>query len=908
MISSPLVAPRLVGRDDECAFLMRRLDAVVQQGAASLTIVEGDAGMGKTRLLAELRRRAQELGALTLDAHALEHVREPYAPFMLAVARALETAPAAIVPDLEAVAAALDPDVPQQKAKRLRAVATALRRIVRERPVAIFVEDVHWADRASLALLAFFAVELAAAPLFVVVTQRPHEAPPELGDSLRTGAHTVRLGPLADRDVGTLLREALREQGSIGADRLRGIARLAGGNPLFALELLRNALAGAPDDVAPAIAYPVVRRWESLNRETREVLATAAALGEIDRALLPELLGRGRDEIEDALERARRLHLVERDRLSGRWRFEHALTRAAIEARIPERRRPAVHRRIGELLESRAAPVEPARLAYHWTSAGDPERAVRYNEAAGDRAVALHDYGTAQRFFETALRCAPPPDGDAAGTATLARLNEKLASAALIEASPSRAAEPIETGLRAYASLGDALGVARMEMHRSRCAWFEGDPAGSLAAAQRALEAAAPFGPSAQLFDVHVRLAQIHGFAGRHDEARRELAVADAMRRHGTPDAMIRFHSARAIVRADAWEIDGFLADYADAVALAERIGHVELLVSTQNNRALHAFMTGQPAVAVPALESSIATSYEFGLRWHVPNALLSLARVRYVFGDVAAARQALLDALASSYEARRLDAWIAGYGIPVALAARDDALLERCAIADVDATLAGGDVSAIAHVAAAYAELSAARGDAAGAAEVLARALAALDDGARPLFLCALVAQHGRERDLPRARALLAAHERDRSRAAERALFDAHVAARRRRRTEAAQRALEAAELYGELQWVLQQARALELAGRDADALRIYRAAGSERDAARLAESVRAADPLAPLTPREREIAYLVLAGRSNREAGAMLGLSERTVGNHLQSVFNRLGIGSRRELAAYVGAARTE
>ena len=154
----------------------------------------------------------------------------------------------------------------------------------------------------------------------------------------------------------------------------------------------------------------------------------------------------------------------------------------------------------------------------------------------------------------------------------------------------------------------------------------------------------------------------------------------------------------------------------------------------------------------------------------------------------------------------------------------------------------------------------------------------------------------------------MLDALPRDRSRAAERALFDAYAATRRRRRGEAAQHALEAAEIYGELGWVLQQARALELAGRDADALRIYRAAGSARDAARMAGSARSADPLAPLTPREREIAHLVLAGRSNREAGALLGLSERTVGNHLQSVFNRLGIGSRRELTAYVAAAAAE
>ena len=896
MISSPLVAPRLVGRDDECAFLMRRLDDVLHRGVASLTLVEGEAGMGKTRLLAEVRRRANELHALTLSANALEHVPEPYAPFALAVARAAESAPAALAAELRAVGAALDPDVALPKVKRLRAVAAALRNVMRERAVAIFFEDAHWADRASLDLLGFFAVELATAPLFVVATQRPAETPPAFGDALRTGAHTVRLGPLADRDVATLLREALRGHGSLGADRLRRIAALAGGNPLFALELMRNAVAGAPDDVAPAIAYPIVQRWESLDRAAREILVAAAATGEIEPAFVAQVVERGGEDVENALERAQRFHLVELERGSGRWRFQHALTRAAIEAEIPPRRRPAIHRRIGELLEARGESVEPARLAYHWAFADDGERTARYNEAAGDRAVALHDYGTAQRFFTTAL-CSAPAD-----LAALGRLNEKLASALLIEAASARAAEPIEAAQRAYEALGDRLGLARIEMHRSRRAWFDGDPSSALAAAERALAAAEPLGPSAQLFDVRVRLAQLHQIAGRSAETRRELDAAEALRGVAAPDATIRFLNARAMFRSDAWEIEEFLGDYREAIALAQRLGHVELLVSTQNNLALNALLTGRPESALPALESSIATSYEFGMRWHVSNDLLSLARVRYVFGDVGGARQALVDALASAYEVRRLDVWAAGYGIPIALATRDDELLARCAGSEaLEIALAGG-VSEIALVACAYAELAHARSDDAGAAAVLARALAALRDDARPLHLCAAVAQLGREEDFERARALLDAPERDRSRAGERALHDAYVAARRRRRAEAAQRALEAAEIYGELHWTLQQARALELAGREADALRLYRNAGSARDAARLEGSARSADPLAPLTPRERQIAKLVLEGRSNREAGTILGLSERTVGNHLQSVFNRLGIGSRRELAAYV------
>jgi DNA-binding CsgD family transcriptional regulator len=440
-----------------------------------------------------------------------------------------------------------------------------------------------------------------------------------------------------------------------------------------------------------------------------------------------------------------------------------------------------------------------------------------------------------------------------------------------------------------------------MEMHRSRCAWFEGDAGASVAAAERALALAEPFGPSALLFDIHVRLAQFHQqVSNRPDAARSALEAADSMRDVAAPDATIRFLNARGMMHASDWHLDAFVRDYDEAVAIAERIGHVELLVSTQTNLALNALLTGLPVPAVTALEASIATSYEFGLGWHVPNELLSLARVRYVFGDIPAARRAMVDALASAYEARRLDVWVAAYGIPIALAAQDDALLAQCSIDGVlDAALASGDAWAIALTGCAYADLAQARGDAAGARDAVSRALDALGADARPLHLCAYVAQFGRDEDLARARALLDAHERDRSRGAERALFDAHVAARRRRRGESAQRALEAAQLYGGLHYVLRQAHALELAGRESDALRIYRDAASARDVARLESSSRAADPLAPLTPREREIAGLVLAGRSNREAGEELGLSERTVGNHLQSVFNRLGIGSRRELA---------
>jgi len=79
------------------------------------------------------------------------------------------------------------------------------------------------------------------------VTLRPEGTPADLAGKFRGAVHTVRLGPLDSRDITTIVREALRGRGSLGADRVRRITELAGGNPLFALELLRNALAGGGD-------------------------------------------------------------------------------------------------------------------------------------------------------------------------------------------------------------------------------------------------------------------------------------------------------------------------------------------------------------------------------------------------------------------------------------------------------------------------------------------------------------------------------------------------------------------------------------------------------------------------------------------------------------------------------------
>jgi predicted ATPase len=132
MLSSPLAAPRLVGREDELAFLLRLLEDALRRAPGNVTLIDGDAGIGKTRLLAELRGRALDVGALVLTVQAFEQVRDPYASLVIAVARAIDETAGRTAEHLRSVGAALDADAKLTKAKRLAIVAPAFRFLPRK--------------------------------------------------------------------------------------------------------------------------------------------------------------------------------------------------------------------------------------------------------------------------------------------------------------------------------------------------------------------------------------------------------------------------------------------------------------------------------------------------------------------------------------------------------------------------------------------------------------------------------------------------------------------------------------------------------------------------------------------------------------------------------------------------------
>jgi predicted ATPase len=286
----------IVGRGPELAVAataVRDLGA----GRASVLAIEGEAGIGKTRLVQRIVDQARAGGAAVYwgQAHPFERTR----PFAV-VAAALGLDRRSTDPRKAAVGRLLA----GQDAGAVGAVADTQFRIVEEivdlvetacadRPVLLVAEDIHWADAASLLAILSVVRQLPLAPLLVAVTARPSPLPAEavrlLDDLTAAGARTLRLQPLESGDVAML---AHRELGASPGPALTAMLAKAGGNPLWVMAMLRSLTDGGMlrrdgDIVEPttfelpaALSDLVVRRLRHLPTATLELLEVTAVLGD----------------------------------------------------------------------------------------------------------------------------------------------------------------------------------------------------------------------------------------------------------------------------------------------------------------------------------------------------------------------------------------------------------------------------------------------------------------------------------------------------------------------------------------------------------------------------------------------------------------------------------------------------
>ncbi|MGH7402917.1 MAG: ATP-binding protein, partial [Candidatus Rokuibacteriota bacterium] len=438
---SPSLGAVFVGRDELLSTLRRLLaDALGHRG--HLVLLAGEPGIGKTTLAQRFIDQAAPGEVTVLRATCWDGTGAPALWPWIQVLRELT-----VHRDVKALAARLGPvaselhrlipevvarregaesgggDPEQARFRLFDAVASLLRAAAADRAVLVLLDDLHWADSASLLLLEFLLADLGTTRIMVLGCYR--DAALATGHGLhrligeRTGAqHVLRLRGLTRDEVAALL--ALVGGADVAAAVVDRVHRATGGNPFFVREMVRLAAApGAPEEVRVTLAAEIPggvretvrRRLARLSAPCREVLAAASVIGaDFPLEVIPDMTGMPGADAVAVLEEAVAVRLI--DELPGssdRFGFTHALVREVVYDALPRRRRVDLHRKAAESIERRSADdLEPrlAELAHHFAHAavgGDAGRAVEYAGRAGHHALAVLAYEDAVAHFERAL-------------------------------------------------------------------------------------------------------------------------------------------------------------------------------------------------------------------------------------------------------------------------------------------------------------------------------------------------------------------------------------------------------------------------------------------------------------------------------------------------------------------------
>ncbi|WP_214414642.1 AfsR/SARP family transcriptional regulator [Sphaerisporangium fuscum] len=397
------------------------LEALLERDGLSVAAVSGEPGIGKTRLLEAFAERCADLGRTVLWGRCPETEGAPPLGPWLQVLRALDRLhPALDSADLNGL---MDDEAPpgSTAAARLRrhqALAGWLRAAARTRPLVIVLDDLHWADSASLSLLGDVAALLggeeaqgddARVTLVIAFRDGPERLP--LGDVLgRLTRHDLLRLPLTGLGVEQVRAIAADMGAEIDEPTAVRLAERTGGNPFFARETARALAHGGTLDAVPdAVADLIRRRVGALGRRAAEVLGAAAVIGrDFDPGVLAQVCGQ---EVYDPLDRAAQAGLVAFR--VGRMAFAHDLIRETLLHDVPPLRRALIHREAMAAFAERPG-ADVAVIAHHALEAGPAAyaEAARWARAAAEQASLRLAYHEAASWWGQAVRAHGASSGD----------------------------------------------------------------------------------------------------------------------------------------------------------------------------------------------------------------------------------------------------------------------------------------------------------------------------------------------------------------------------------------------------------------------------------------------------------------------------------------------------------------
>jgi ATP/maltotriose-dependent transcriptional regulator MalT len=856
-------AGELLERAEPLALLHERLRAVRATGRGRLVLVSGEAGIGKSSLARALCATAPATRVLWGGCDAL---RTPRALGPL-VDIAEETG--------GELAAAVGPGA------AAGAAVAALGLELRRRRSVVVLEDLHWADEATLDVLRLLGRRIEQLPALVVGTYRAdelHAAHPlriALGDLPGRSVDRVALAPLSAAAVGRLAAPA-----GVDADALH---RRTAGNPFFVTEVLAAAGGAIPDSVRDAVLARAAR-LDDAARTVLDAVAIEPARAEV--WMLEALVGDGAGPGLDACLASGMLR-AERSAVA----FRHEIARVAVEEALAPHRRVLLHRRaLGALTAAVGRRPDLARLAHHAEAADDAEGVLRFAPAAGERAAALRAHREAASQFARALRHA-----DGLPHAQRAALLERRSYECYLTDAIGEAIDARREAMEAHRAAGDRVREGDAHRWLSRLAWFTGDNTTAEEEARLAVELLEPAGPGPELAMAYSNMAQLRMLTGDHA---------------------------------------GAIAWGEEAIALAERLDEREILAHALNNVGSAELRNGA-AQGAAKLERSLALALAGDLEEHVARAYTNLAGTAVDCRDHAAA-QRYLDAGLAYCRDHDLDSWRLYMTGERARSELDRGRWDAAA-ADAGTVLAHPRVAAASRMAPLVVTglLRARRGDAdpwppLDQALALAQATGELQRLGPVAVARAearwLIGQPGLVGEESAAALRLARARGD-------AMITGLLAVWRRRaglagdlagvavsapcRLELDGRAEAAADAWAALGCPFEAALALAHADDQAaqrralDALQdlgARRAADRvarrlrERGARDLRRGPRAATRGNPggLTARELEVLELVADGLRNADIAARLSVSERTAGHHVSAILRKLDARTRSEAAA--------
>jgi ATP/maltotriose-dependent transcriptional regulator MalT len=479
----------LAAPDRETALLERSaaleaLDAAFETASSSsgrLILLAGEAGVGKTVLLRRFcARHAGTARILWGECDGL-FTLSPLGPLVdIAEATGGEL--------VDRVAESAPP----------RAVAAALlRELAGGRPAIIVIEDMHWADVATLDVLRLLSRRISTVRTLVVASYRDDEL--DRGHPLR-----IALGELARREATDRLRlvslslDAVAELAAPHGVDAAELHRRTAGNPFFVTE----ALAAGGVELPATVRDAVLARVAPLSPPARRVLDAAAIVpGTVEAALLEALAGDATRHLEECLSCG--VLGANGDSVA----FRHDLARVAVEETLAPDRRLALHRRALEAL----AEADPARLAYHAEGAGDAAAVLRHAPAAAERAAAAGAHREAAAQYARALRF-----GDGLPPAARAALLECCSHECYLADQPGEAITELESALDCHRRLGDRRREGDALRALSSILWCPGRVEDADRAGQEAVAVLEPLGPGRELAMAYANMASL---AMNHEDA-----------------------------------------------------------------------------------------------------------------------------------------------------------------------------------------------------------------------------------------------------------------------------------------------------------------------------------------------------------------------------------------------------